>query len=516
MFEGSDMMTIDQLRRDATVLKRAYLGQDPDALLRVAAHRPRAEGMALRHADFLHVIARERGFASWPHLKASVETQGMDRAERQQRLGQACKQGQNHVIQQMLDADPSLPNGNLALALLLYDHATVAGMIEADRRRATQPCPMVPPLTVLAQSKAIHLFPEREADMLAIANLLLSHGADPNHGVPEAEGHALSTLYFALGHAGNMALSEWLLDHGADPNDGESLYHATELGHHGGLRLLLAHGADPKGTNALLRAMDFHDVEAVQMLLDAGAQADDFNAEEVGGEVPWTVPALHQAARRMSPPEMVTLLLDNGADPQRIYDGVTPYAYARIFGNTSLAQQLEVAGHATPLTETEALLAEVADGAVPEGRYVDPAKMPPAARNIIREVLHLPGKLPHVQRLAAVGVEYDRPDAAGVTPVQAAGWSGLPEVMETLLRLMPDLGHINDYGGNLFSTILHGSENNPEREGKDYIACLRLALEHGVALPRAAPDRVGDPEIAAFLREWAEAKPGQVVAAGPI
>lgn len=510
------MMTIDRLRRDATVLKRACLGQDPDALLRVTAHRPRAEGVALKHADFLHVIARERGFASWPHMKVSVETQGMDRAQRQQRLGQALKQGQDHVTTQMLDADPSLPDGNLSLCVLLYDHAAVARMIAADPRRAIQPSPLAPPLTILAQSKAIHLYPDREAAMLAVADLLLSHGADPNHGVSEGEGQALSTLYFALGHANNMALSEWLLDHGADPNDGESLYHATELGHHGGLRLLLAHGADPKGTNALLRAMDFNDLEAVKMLLEAGADADDFNAQEVGGEAPSTVPALHHAARRMSPPEMVTLLLVNGANPQRIYDGVTPYAYARIFGNTALAQQLEAAGHATPLTETEALLADVADGQMPEGRYIDPAKMPPAARNIIREILHLPGKLAHVQRLAAVGVEYDRPDASGVTPVQAAGWSGLPDVMKALLRLKPDLGHLNGYGGNLFSTILHGAENNPDREGRDYIACLTLALEHGVALPKAAPDRVGDPEIAAFLRDWAEAKPGQVVAFGPV
>lgn len=500
------MMTIDRLRRDATVLKRAYSGQVPDALLRVAAHRPRAEGVALKHADFLHVIARERGFASWPHLKASVETQGMDRAQRQQRLAQALGQGQTHVVQQLLEADPSLPDGNLALSLLLYDHGAVAQMIAADPRRATAPSPLAPPLTILAQSRAIHLFPDREADMLAIADLLLAHGADPNHAHD-----GLSTLYFAMGHANNMALSEWLLDHGANPNDGESLYHATELGHHGGLRLLLAHGADPAGTNALLRAMDFHDVEAVRMLLDAGEKAD-----ELGGQVSSPVPALHQAARRMSPPDMVTLLLAHGADPQRIYDGVTPYAYARIFGNTALAQQLEAAGHATELTQTEALLAAVVDGEVPPGRYIDPAKMPPGARNIIREVLHLPGKLPHLERLAAVGVEYDRPDGSGVTPVQGAGWSGLPDVMEVLLRLKPDLGHLNDYGGNLFSTILHGAENNPDREGRDYIACLRLALEHGVALPKDAPDRVADPKIAAFLRDWAEAKPGQVVDGGPM
>lgn len=509
------MKTLDQLRRDATALKKAFGSQAADAVQRVIAHRPRPEGEPLKHADFLHVIAREQGFAAWPHLKAAVETQGMDRAQQQQRLVLALKNGQNHVTQQLLSDDPTLPQEHLPLSVLLYDVTSVTKMIAADPTLATRPAPQLPPLTVLAQSRAIHLFPDREADMLAIADLLLHHGADPNYGAPQQGDHALSTLYFALGHANNMALSEWLLDHGADPNDGESLYHATELGHHGGLRLLLANGADPKGTNALLRAMDFHDVAAVKMLMEAGARADDFNADEVGGEVPWTVPALHQAARRMSPPDMVALLLQNGADPTRVYEGVTPYAYARIFGNRALAQQLEDAGHATPLTEVETLLAQVADGDVPKDRYIDPSKLPVAARNIIRDILHLPGKLAHLQRLVDVGVEYDRPDNAGVTPVQAAGWVGLPDVMQALLRLKPDLGHLNAYGGNLFSTILHGAENNPDQTRSDYIACLQLALDEGVALPRPAIDHVADPEIVAFLRDWADTKPGQVVETGP-
>ncbi|MEX3017838.1 ankyrin repeat domain-containing protein [Gymnodinialimonas hymeniacidonis] len=510
--------SIDQLRRDATALKKAYHGEDRGAFLRIQNHHPRPDGAPLKHADFLHVVAREQGFASWPHLKLAAETHGMDRAARQQRLGIALANGQDFVVRQLLADDPDLPNGNIGLACRLYLKDEVARILAASPSAATKPAPVNPPLCMMAQSKAIHLFPDREADMLAIADLLLSKGADPNYGTPyESDpAHKLSTLYFALGHANNMALSEWLLDHGADPNDGESLYHATELGHHGGLRLLLAHGADPSGTNALLRAMDFHDVEAVRLLLEAGAKPDDFNDAEVGGETPWVVPALHQAARRMSPPEMVKLLLDHGADPKRAYEGMTPYAYARVFGNAALADLLRDRGHATPLSPEEALLAQAADGDVPDGAFINPDNLPEGCRNIIRQILHLPGKLPHVQRLVAIGVETDRPDSEGLTPLQVAGWEGLPEVMAYLLHQKPDLGHINGYGGTLFSTILHGAENNPARQGRDYIACLRLALEEGVALPRAAPERAGDPEIAAFLKDWAEAHPGQVVEGGPV
>ena len=513
--------SIDRHRRDATALKKAYHGEDRGAFLRIQTHITRPDAAPLKHADFLHVIAREQGFASWPHLKLAAETHGMDRATRQQRLGLALTQGQEAVVRALLTDDPDLPQGNIGLACRLYLHDDVARHLAADPARATAPAPTHPPLTMMAQSKAIHLFPDRAADMRAIADLLLAHGADPNYGAAyESDpSHKLSTLYFALGHANNMALAEWLLDHGADPNDGESLYHATELGHHDGLRLLLAHGARPHGTNALLRAMDFHDVEAVRLLLDAGARPDDFNDAEIGGERPWVVPALHQAARRMSPPEMIDLLLDHGADPTRSYEGMTPYAYARVFGNAPLAKVLADRGHATPLSPAEDLLARVADGAVPDGEYIDPAKLPDGCRNIIRLILHLPGKLPHVQRLVAVGVETDRPDAEGLTPLHVAGWEGLPDVMAYLLRQKPDLGHINGYGGTLLSTILHGSENNPARgdtDGRDYATCLRLALEQGVAIPRAAPDRAGNPELAEILKHWAEAHPGQVVEGGPV
>ena len=510
--------SIDQLRRDATALKKAYLGGAKGAFLRFETHVPR-HGVGIKHADALHVVARENGFASWPHLKAAAETHGLDRAARQQRLGIALANGQPRIIEHLLAEDPDIAGGNIGLACRLYLREEVAKILATDPGAATRKAPLNPPLTMMAQSKALHMFPDREADMLAIADMLLHHGADPDYGAPmEGTDHTLSTLYFALGHANNMALSEWLLDHGADPNDGESLYHATELGHHGGLRLLLANGADPRGTNSHLRAMDFHDVEAVRMLLEAGALADEFNADEVGGETPWVMPALHQAARRMSPPAMIELLLDHGADPDRVHDDLTPYAYARIFGNVELARILEERGHANLLDRTQILLAQAADGEVPEGTFIDPATVPKGVRNILRDILHLPGKLPHLQALVALGLEWDRPDAEGLTPVQVAGWSGLPEVMAYFLGQGPDLSHINGYGGNLFSTILHGSENNPNRSDPevDYIACLRIALTHGVALPRQAPERAGNPEIAAFLADWAEAHPGQVVDGGPV
>ena len=207
-------------------------------------------------------------------------------------------------------------------------------------------------------------------------------------------------------------------------------------------------------------------------------------------------------------------MLDAGADTSRRFEGMTPYAYARVFGNRELAEALEARGANLALTDVEARLAQIADGFGGDGASLDPETLPQGARNIVRLILHLPGKLDHVRRLVEAGVEFDRPDDEGLTPVQVAGWEGLPEVLRYFLRLNPDLSHVNGYGGTLLSTIIHGSENNPDRKGRDYVACLELVLTEGVALPKRAIDLAGEPHVAAFLADWAEAHPGQVIEGG--
>jgi ankyrin repeat protein len=299
-----------------------------------------------------------------------------------------------------------------------------------------------------------------------------------------------------------MPLARWLLEKGATPNDCESLYHATELGHAEGLRLLLEFGARPARTNGLLRALDFDNLEMVKLLLAAGAGPN----EQSGG----AQPALHHAARRMVSGPVLDALLDQGADPALTWQGHSASAFAQVFGNTDMVDRMTERGHVTPLTDLEQMLATAATGQVPDG-YIDPAKLPAAYANLLHDVLHLSGKVAHLRALVAIGMEWERPDDAGVTPVRAAGWNGLMDVMAFFLSLSPNLGHINAYGGTLLSTILHGAEANPTRAQGDYNGCLRLALEHGVALLRRAIPATRRSDITAFLQNWAEVKRGQVV-----
>ena len=506
-------LQLDNLRREAKTLQKAFANGEAWATERIAQAGVRRRAQDLKRADFLHVVAQDHGFASWPALKQAADLMGLDRAAKLQRLKIALFHGQTGVVERLLADAPDLAKGSFGLACALYDRDEVARMLQEEPGLATRELGPRRPILHLAFSRWIKARPELEADMLAVAGMLVAHGADVNDGFPPEPGseHRLSALYGAIGHADNMVLGRWLLDRGANPNDGESIYHATELGHHEGLRMLLEAGADPAGTNALLRAMDFHDHAAVRMLLDAGARADDFNDAEVGGESPWVVPALHQAARRGCDREMVALLLAGGARPDGVYQGATAYGYARVHGNSAVAQAIEALGAQTPLSAEETLLAGAADGRDAPGAYIDPNRLAPAYQNLIREILHLPGRLGHVRRLVALGLPYDAPDAQGVTPVQIAGWEGLPEVMGYFLSLRPDLSHVNGYGGTLLTTILHGSENNPDREGRDYLACLDMALTAGVALPRAVIAGAGREDVRALLENWAEQRPGQVV-----
>jgi len=227
-------------------------------------------------------------------------------------------------------------------------------------------------------------------------------------------------------------------------------------------------------------------------------------AVEVSG-----IPALHQAVRQFRVGDTVRLLLEAGMDPMQTYQGMTAYAIARAFGNSEAAQEIASAGGKTALNETETIFANAAEGHAQDGIYLDVAKLPELLRGIIADLLPFPDKLEHIKRLVALGIEYDYVSHA-ITPLHSAGWLGDPVALAYLVSLSPDMGFINGYGGTLLSSIVHGSENSPPRVGGDHIACARLALDYGVALPKWVIDMAGDEAMLVFLQDWATAHPGQL------
>jgi hypothetical protein len=107
--------SLDQLRRDARALKRDFEAGEAHARQRLRVHPPRPDGAPLKHADYLHVIAQENNFVSWPALKLAVELHGMDKAAKLQRLKIALYHGQVQTVEKLLADTPDLADGVLGL-----------------------------------------------------------------------------------------------------------------------------------------------------------------------------------------------------------------------------------------------------------------------------------------------------------------------------------------------------------------------------------------------------------------
>lgn len=491
---------ITRLRAAAKQLKKVFAAGDQEAARRLQSVVPDKDHP--KHADFLHVIARENGHESWPKLKFALEAETMSRDQRAERLKIALYFGQPWVAERLLTDDPSLASHNLGLQIALYDVDAVEAAL-ADPAKATEKIGIRSPILHLAYSKHIHTAPEKRGDMLRIADLLVANGADVNDAYPYQPGseHKISALYGALGHANNLALAEWLLENGATPDDDESLYHATELGHHDGLKLLMKHGVRTEGTNALLRALDFDDLEAVRLLLDYGADPHEKVPDHPSGEPVPTLPALHQAARRGRSGETARLLIAYGADPAAVWNAHTAYGLARIYGNSSFADALEDMGHASQLTPVEAALADCAEGRVP-AEQINPSDLDDEAKRLLNRLAAEPGAVGHIKALIGAGLDPNTKEEMGMSPLHVAGWEGVSDTVAYLMTLSPDLEFENDYGGDALGTVIHGAEFCPNAADRDHITCARLLLEAGAELRQREIDECGSESMAAFLEDW--------------
>ncbi len=182
-----------------------------------------------------------------------------------------------------------------------------------------------------------------------------------------------------------------------------------------------------------------------------------------------------------------------------------------MYGNDAAAQAMANHGCNTTLNAEEQAISDAVAGQI--GQPIDPDRLPNETRDMIRSQVHLPGGLERTKALVAIGLPFDHVDPQGLTPLQIAGWEGRPDIMEYLLTLGPRLDHINGYGGDLMSTIIHGSENAPPKPERDHVACAKLALQATGTLRKSDIEFAGDPDMADFLADWAETHPDHVTEA---
>ena len=252
---------LEQLKNDAKSFQRAVRAGDAGAAEvvnefhpRLAAARPGSPELAgFTRADALLVVARRFDFPSWPKLKAHLELVAhYARSPHEQPVGEPLTDDQAVIDEFLrlacLNYGADDPDRFRRAELLLGEHDWLArasihtiaatGEVDAARELLDRDPSQASllggphgwePLLYLTYSR-VPLGPGRSG--VAVARLLLEHGADPNAGyLWEGLIPPFTALTGALGgggtlpkHEQELPLARLLLQAGADANDGQALY----------------------------------------------------------------------------------------------------------------------------------------------------------------------------------------------------------------------------------------------------------------------------------------------------
>jgi len=342
----------------------------------------------------------------------------------------------------LLAQHPQLAQSDIHIAAILGDQASVRKFLSQDLNNATaRSGPYnANALTHLALSKYLRLGRRPSADFVQAATALLDAGADPNAGFwttgkfPEHE----TPLYGAAGVAHHADLTRLLLQRGADPNDEEAVYHSPESDDYAAMQLLVETGriTDHNLTMMLIRKHDWHDYEGAKYLLEYGASP---NGERDRGWYP-----IHHALARDNSLALIRLLLDHGADPAVINEGLTAVARAAHHGRSDVLELFRQRGFPIDLHGVTRLI-----GACTMGDPAQAAKEPLLKEELLAMGGTLlarftgVGILPAVKCLLDLGVGVNTPFAEGdgyfsIPPnslaIHVAAWRIQPAIVQLLLE----------------------------------------------------------------------------------
>ena len=470
-------------------MRDAARGGEWGAVERIARHSLQPPGVVSLAVAQL-VIARELGFASWPKLKANVESRAVV-SRRAATFLAASVDGYTGRARRLLEADPTLGCFDIRTAAVVGDTAWVAGLLEADPSAATGVDRERgwSPLLYVCYSHRHRVERARASGMATVVSRLLDAGASPdtNNGARPHHGYR-SALHGSV-TANNPEITRLLLQRGADPNDGESLYHAAEHRDHQCLRLLLAHGATVAGTWAVDVAVGADDASGVRLLLDAAAR-------QVPDQVAAMATTLLARASADASTPVVQALLDAGADPAKLLaeaeapvqaspDGLSPLRLAVRAGNEQIAALLHANGAPDDATDIDRFLGACARGDRATAQRLLGTHprlhdwLSDRDRAAIVDVAGSGHAAMSVRLMLELGFSVHARNIFGETPLHLAAAAGDPETVRLLLDHGAELDACDDnyHRSPLgYATVSSGESH---RSDGDWAAIVRLLLDAG-------------------------------------
>jgi len=475
---------LEHLKNQASTLLRQRLAGDKEAIARFAAFGIISENP--KHADALHVIAREYGFDTWPALKLHIEASSEDPMEA---FTAAVKANNAALVRQLLAQHPSL------------------------KARIDQPLPN-------GDFGAPALIAAVNHNNREMIDILLEAGADIN-----ARSQWWAGSYGVLDSAG-AELAPYLISRGANVD----IHAASRLGMIDRVRELLT--ANPQLVHARGGDGQFPlhfaaTVEIAQLLLDTGADIDGRDIDHESTAVQYMVsikPYRHEVAKYLisrgaaadlfaasaigdlamaerilnHDPETVRMLVNHRHFPKRDErSGGTIYIYG--FGITKsphmIANQF---GH-------KAIFDLLMQRSVPWLRLIHAAEVgdESLAQQLVQQHPTLFARLSSnaARRIVGVAVRnntramqlllgYGWPPNVGMennqTALHFAAWHGnIAMVRELLSHNAPVNVSEAQYGGSPLGWTLHGSLNSWERGHGDYPAVAKALLAAGASIPKS-------------------------------
>jgi ankyrin repeat protein len=380
--------SIENLKKQAKTLKKAWQQADPAALQRIRAAHPQYDSAPAgqlqtakpRLTDCQLVLAREAGFASWRQLKTAIESAHKELPDHFVTIACLCHDDPHydhrtfHVrAHEMLRQNPWLAEANIWSATTAGNAAAVQSFLDHDPSLANQPGPHGwVPLICACYSRVEPIHPAHST--FDAARVLLDRGADPNAFTMKGNADE------RLSQRPRRFTALTGLFGGGSTGLGNQPPHPRW---HGLAELLLQRGANPADEQAL----SINAAACLEMLLQYGLSPD---AKAPNG-ITLMGRELANAARN-GHRDRVRLLLAYHAGTDEKVGGKTPWEHAMSQGHIEIAHMLQAAGAPTvELDEVQrfvSLCLAGIDGGAREMLLHTPDLLARAPKDLVRRAVH--------------------------------------------------------------------------------------------------------------------------------